>query len=33
MPLHWQGFDLSPRDFTPISRLAPDDLTGVNGKP
>jgi primary-amine oxidase len=33
MPLHWQGFDLTPRDFTEISRLAPDALTSVNGNP
>jgi len=32
MPLHWQGFDLLPRDFTEINRLAPAALTGVNGQ-
>jgi len=32
MPLHWQGFDLVPRDFTEINRLAPDALAGVNGQ-
>ncbi|AGL16821.1 copper amine oxidase [Actinoplanes sp. N902-109] len=33
MPLHWQGFDLMPRDFTATSPLTPDGRTGVNGKP
>jgi primary-amine oxidase len=32
MPLHWQGFDLVPRDFTEINRLAPPALSGVNGQ-
>lgn len=32
MPLHWQGFDLLPRDFTAVNRLAPDELAGVNGQ-
>jgi primary-amine oxidase len=31
MPLHWQGFDLVPRDFTEINRLAPDALTRAAG--
>jgi primary-amine oxidase len=33
MPLHWQGFDLLPRDFTEINRLAPAALAGTNGRP
>jgi primary-amine oxidase len=33
MPLHWQGFDLTPRDFTAINPAAPDGRTGVNGQP
>ena len=33
MPTHWQGFDLVPRDFTEVNRLAPDELTGINGQP
>jgi primary-amine oxidase len=33
MPLHWQGFDLMPRDFTAINPAAPDGRTGVNGQP
>ncbi|AGZ42103.1 primary-amine oxidase [Actinoplanes friuliensis] len=32
MPLHWQGFDLVPRDFTEINRLAPDALADNNGQ-
>lgn len=32
MPVHWQGFDLIPRDMTEINRLAPKELTGVNGQ-
>jgi primary-amine oxidase len=31
MPLHWQGFDLVPRDFTEMNRLTPAGLTGNNG--
>jgi len=31
MPLHWQGFDLVPRDFTETNRLAPPERSGVNG--
>ncbi|MCA2214865.1 copper amine oxidase [Jidongwangia harbinensis] len=31
MPLHWQGFDLSPRDFTAVNPLVPDGRTNVNG--
>jgi len=33
MPLHWQGFDLMPRDFTEMNRLTPDAFTGANGRP
>jgi primary-amine oxidase len=32
MPLHWQGFDLVPRDFTEMNRITPDGRTGVNGQ-
>jgi primary-amine oxidase len=32
MPLHWQGFDLIPRDFTEMGRLTPDARTGENGQ-
>ena len=32
MPLHWQGFDLVPRDFTETNRLAPPERSGVNGE-
>ncbi|MET8153242.1 primary-amine oxidase [Actinoplanes sp. NPDC049668] len=32
MPVHWQGFDLVPRDFTEINRLAPDARARVNGR-
>jgi primary-amine oxidase len=33
MPLHWQGFDLLPRDFTAINPAAPDGRQNVNGQP
>jgi primary-amine oxidase len=33
MPLHWQGFDLTPRDFTAINPAAPDGRQNVNGQP
>ncbi|MEV8510071.1 primary-amine oxidase [Actinoplanes sp. NPDC051475] len=33
MPLHWQGFDLLPRDFTEMNPLTPADRAGVNGQP
>ncbi|MEV6493536.1 primary-amine oxidase [Actinoplanes sp. NPDC051633] len=33
MPLHWQGFDLAPRDFTAQNPLTPKDRAGVNGEP
>ncbi|MEU7903581.1 primary-amine oxidase [Actinoplanes sp. NPDC049118] len=32
MPLHWQGFDLLPRDFTSQNRLTPDARASVNGQ-
>jgi primary-amine oxidase len=32
MPLHWQGFDLAPRDFTAQNPLTPEELSGVNGQ-
>ncbi|MEU7901479.1 primary-amine oxidase [Actinoplanes sp. NPDC049118] len=32
MPLHWQGFDLVPRDFTEVNRLAPEARAGFNGR-
>jgi primary-amine oxidase len=28
MPLHWQGFDLLPRDFTDTNPLAPAVVNG-----
>ena len=31
MPLHWQGFDLVPRDFTETNPLTPDGRENVNG--
>lgn len=31
MPLHWQGFDLLPRDFTEMNPLTPPGLAGANG--
>jgi len=31
MPVHWQGFDLVPRDFTGQNPLAPADRLDVNG--
>ncbi|MDI6099289.1 primary-amine oxidase [Actinoplanes sp. NEAU-A12] len=31
MPVHWQGFDLIPRDFTENNRLTPPERDGVNG--
>ncbi|MDI6098156.1 primary-amine oxidase [Actinoplanes sp. NEAU-A12] len=33
MPMHWQGFDLVPRDFTAMNQLTPDGRTGLNGDP
>ncbi|MFF3560595.1 copper amine oxidase [Streptomyces sp. NPDC002574] len=32
MPIHWQGFQLVPRDVTAMSPLTPDDLAGHNGQ-
>jgi len=32
MPLHWQGFDLLPRDFTAQNPLTPEDRGNVNGE-
>ncbi|UQU62232.1 primary-amine oxidase [Couchioplanes caeruleus] len=32
MPLHWQGFDLLPRDFTEMNPLTPAGRAGVNGE-
>lgn len=32
MPLHWQGFQLVPRDVTAMSPLTPDALAGNNGR-
>jgi len=31
MPVHWQGFELVPRDFTAQNPLAPADRLDVNG--
>ncbi|MFJ7158983.1 copper amine oxidase [Streptomyces sp. NPDC101118] len=33
MPVHWQGFQLSPRDVTAMNPLTPSALTGQNGRP
>jgi len=33
MPVHWQGFDLTPRDFTETNTLTPPERDGVNGRP
>ena len=32
MPLHWQGFDLTPRDFTDMNPLTPEGREAVNGQ-
>lgn len=32
MPIHWQGFQLVPRDVTAMSPLTPDELSGHNGQ-
>lgn len=32
MPMHWQGFQLAPRDVTAMSPLTPDALAGNNGE-
>ncbi|WP_232344346.1 copper amine oxidase [Actinoplanes awajinensis] len=31
MPMHWQGFDLVPRDFTEMNPLTPAGREGANG--
>ncbi|MDT3396432.1 copper amine oxidase [Streptomyces sp. B1866] len=31
MPVHWQGFQLSPRDVTAMNPLTPRELSGHNG--
>ncbi|MER5888258.1 copper amine oxidase [Streptomyces sp. NPDC001941] len=31
MPVHWQGFQLVPRDVTAMNPLTPDELAGHNG--
>ncbi|BCY08624.1 primary-amine oxidase [Actinoplanes sp. L3-i22] len=31
MPMHWQGFELVPRDFTEMNPLTPAALAGANG--
>jgi primary-amine oxidase len=33
MHVHWQGFDLAPRDFTATNPLAPSARASVNGRP
>ncbi|MFI8828564.1 copper amine oxidase [Streptomyces sp. NPDC053431] len=33
MPVHWQGFQLVPRDVTAMNPLTPADLAGQNGAP
>ncbi|MGW8948621.1 copper amine oxidase [Streptomyces sp. NPDC055709] len=33
MPVHWQGFQLAPRDVTAMNPLTPADLVGQNGAP
>jgi len=33
MPVHWQGFDLTPRDFTEMGPLTPPERGGNNGQP
>ncbi|GGS10813.1 hypothetical protein GCM10010269_57500 [Streptomyces humidus] len=32
MPIHWQGFQLVPRDVTAMSPLTPEELSGHNGR-
>ncbi|MFJ9590070.1 copper amine oxidase [Streptomyces acidicola] len=32
MPIHWQGFQLVPRDVTAMNPLTPDELSGNNGR-
>ncbi|MET9435684.1 copper amine oxidase [Streptomyces sp. NPDC006551] len=33
MPVHWQGFQLAPRDVTAMNPLTPPDLANQNGTP
>ncbi|WP_306315003.1 copper amine oxidase [Streptomyces hydrogenans] len=33
MPVHWQGFQLAPRDVTAMNPLTPPDLASQNGQP
>ncbi|MGK5630555.1 copper amine oxidase [Streptomyces sp. URMC 123] len=33
MPVHWQGFRLSPRDVTAMNPLTPPELADQNGQP
>ncbi|MFE2013510.1 copper amine oxidase [Streptomyces sp. NPDC059491] len=33
MPVHWQGFQLAPRDVTAMNPLTPPDLASENGQP
>ncbi|MEU4067618.1 copper amine oxidase [Streptomyces wedmorensis] len=33
MPVHWQGFQLAPRDLTAMNPLTPPDLASQNGQP
>ncbi|MFG2193412.1 copper amine oxidase [Streptomyces sp. NPDC048639] len=33
MPVHWQGFQLAPRDVTAMNPLTPPGLTQQNGQP
>lgn len=33
MPVHWQGFSLSPRDVTAMNPLTPSELKDQNGRP
>ncbi|MFF0478204.1 copper amine oxidase [Streptomyces sp. NPDC004284] len=33
MPVHWQGFQLVPRDVTAMNPLTPADLASQNGQP
>ncbi|MER7591788.1 primary-amine oxidase [Micromonospora sp. NPDC127501] len=33
MPMHWQGFDLLPRDLTATNPLAPSVRASINGRP
>jgi primary-amine oxidase len=32
MPMHWQGFQLVPRDVTAMSPLTPEALAGNDGQ-